>query len=121
MKGKGLLAAGVGLAALEFFNRQVTMPHEELEPQLPVEPRMWRWRFGQVAVYEAGDPANPPLVVLHGHNAAASAAEMRRPFERLSERYHVYAPDLLGYGLSDRPNIEYTPELYVEFIEDLIR
>ncbi len=121
MKGKSLLAAGVGIAALEAFNRRVTKPREDLEPQLPAEPRMWRWRFGQVAVYEAGHPDMPPLVMLHGHNAAASAAEMRRPFERLSERFHVYAPDLLGYGLSDRPDIEYTPQLYVEFVEDLIR
>jgi len=121
MKAKSLLAAVVGLAALEVFNRRVTIPRDELENQLPVEPHMWRWRFGDVAVYEAGDPDNPPLVMLHGHNAAASAAEMRQPFKRLSERFHVYAPDLLGYGLSDRPDIEYTPELYFEFIEDFIR
>lgn len=121
MKGKGLIAAGVGLAALETFNRRVTMPREKLENQLPVEPQMWQWRYGRVAVYVAGDPANPPLLMLHGHNAAASAAEMRQPFKRLSERFHVYAPDLLGYGLSDRPDIDYNPQLCIEFIEDIVR
>jgi pimeloyl-ACP methyl ester carboxylesterase len=109
------------LAGLEAFNRAVTRPREQLEPQLSVTPEMWRWRFGEVAVYKAGNEANPPLVLLHGHNAAASAAEMREPFARLSSRFYVYCPDLLGYGLSDRPDIEYTPRLYIELIEDLLR
>jgi pimeloyl-ACP methyl ester carboxylesterase len=47
--------------------------------------------------------------------------EMREPFDRLAENFHVYAPDLLGYGLSDRPDIDYTPELYIELIEDILR
>jgi pimeloyl-ACP methyl ester carboxylesterase len=103
------------------FNRSVTLSAGEVEPALPFEPTYWKWRYGNVAVYQAGDPANPPLLLLHGHNAAASAFEMRYPFSLLSGRYHVYAPDLLGYGLSDRPDIEYTPGLYMELIEDLLR
>jgi pimeloyl-ACP methyl ester carboxylesterase len=74
-----------------------------------------------VAVYEVGEPSGPPLLLLHGNNAAASAAEMREPFARFADRFHVYAPDLLGYGLSDRPDIEYNPQLYIEFIEDILR
>jgi pimeloyl-ACP methyl ester carboxylesterase len=112
------VAAATGLGA---FNRSVTLSPGEVEPTLPFEPIYWKWRYGNVAVYQAGDPSNPPLVLLHGHNAAASAFEMRYPFSLLSGRYHVYAPDLLGYGLSDRPNIEYTPGLYLELIEDLLR
>lgn len=124
MKRGGLLSLGAfaaGLAGLEGYNRLVTIPRTELEPQLPARPTMWRWRYGDVAVYEAGDPANPPLLLLHGHNAAASAAEMREPFERLSARFHVYAPDLIGYGLSARPDIDYSPALYVELIEEILR
>jgi pimeloyl-ACP methyl ester carboxylesterase len=121
MRMKGLLAIGAAVAGVEAYNRAVELPYMELEPQLPVAPSMWQWRFGRVAVYQAGDPANPPLLLLHGHNAAASAAEMREPFARLADRFHVYAPDLLGYGLSDRPDIEYTPQLYIELIEDILR
>lgn len=110
-----------GLAGLEAYNRYVAMPREALDARLPATPSTWHWRFGDVAVYEMGDPANPPLLLLHGHNAAASAAEMREPFARLSNQFHVYAPDLLGYGLSDRPYIEYNPQLYVQFIQDFLR
>ena len=106
---KGLFALAGAFVGIQAYNRRVARPRSALDPQLPATPKMWRWRFGEVAVYEAGDHQNPPLLLLHGHNAAASAAEMREPFRRLSERYHVFAPDLLGYGLSDRPNVEYTP------------
>jgi pimeloyl-ACP methyl ester carboxylesterase len=124
MRMKGLLvagAAGGAVVGLEAYNRAAVIPRPELEPQLPVTPATWRWRFGDVAVYEAGEPSSPPLLLLHGHHAAASAAEMRRPFERLAGRFHVYAPDLLGYGLSDRPDIEYEPQIYIELIEDILR
>ncbi|MDQ3930818.1 MAG: alpha/beta fold hydrolase [Chloroflexota bacterium] len=124
MRGKALLGLGAGLAAaagLGAFNRSVTLSAGEVEPTLPFEPTYWKWRYGNVAVYQAGDPSNPPLLLLHGHNAAASAFEMRYPFSLLSGRYHVYALDLLGYGLSDRPAIDYTPHLYMELIEDLLR
>jgi pimeloyl-ACP methyl ester carboxylesterase len=129
--GRGLQAAGglslagaaglAGVAGLAAFNQAVHIRPGELEEQLPARPTMWKWRFGEVAVYENGDHSNPPLLLLHGQNAAASAAEWRHPFHLLADRYHVYAPDLLGYGLSSRPDIPYTPELYIELIEEILR
>lgn len=121
MGKKSLIALGSALVGLEAYNRRVTMPVGELEGQLPVPPVRWPWRFGEIAVYETGDPHNPPLLLLHGQNAAASAAEMKEPFARLSDRFHIFAPDLLGYGLSERPDIPYTPQLYIELIGDFLR
>ena len=114
-------ATAAGVAGIGLYNKSVTLGDGELESQLPVSPRIWRWRQGNVAVYEQGSAVNPPLVLIHGHNAAASAHEMREPFARFAEDYHVFAPDLLGYGLSDRPDINYTPELYIGLIRDLLR
>ncbi len=121
MGKKSLAALGSALVGLEAYNRRVTMLTASLEDQLSVPPARWPWRFGEVAVYETGDPHNPPLLLLHGHNAAASAAEMKEPFARLSDRFHIFAPDLLGYGQSERPDIAYTPQLYIELIGDLLR
>jgi pimeloyl-ACP methyl ester carboxylesterase len=121
-RGLLALAAGAaGMAGLELFNRSVTLDPGELEEQLPVTPVMWQWRLGKVAVYEHGSPANPPVLLVHGHNAAASANEMREPFARLAHDYHVFAADLLGYGLSDRPDVDYDPDLYISLITDLLR
>lgn len=117
----GLAAGALATVGLGAFNRAVTLPTDKVEPTLPAEPIIWKWRYGDVAVYTAGDSSNPPLLLLHGHNAAASAGEMRYPFALLQEKFHVYAPDLLGYGLSGRPDIEYTPRLYMEFIEEILR
>jgi len=121
--GVGLAgAAGLaGVAGLAAFNQAVHIAPGELEEQLPARPTMWKWRYGNVAVYENGGHANPPMLLLHGHNAAASAGEMRHPFRLLAERYHVFAPDLIGYGLSSRPDIPYTPDLYIELIQDILR
>ena len=121
MRKMSLIALGSTLVGLEAYNRRVTLPAEGLEDQLPVPPARWPWRFGEIAIYETGDPHNPPLLLLHGQNAAASAAEMEEPFTRLADRFHIYAPDLLGYGLSERPDIPYTPQLYIELIGDLLR
>ena len=124
MQTRTLIALGIGMlgvASIRLFNRSVTIDAGELEAQLPAPPTMWEWEHGNIAVYETGSQANPPILLLHGHNAAASAMEMREPFSRFASHYHVYAPDLLGYGVSDRPNIPYTPELYVQLIADLLR
>ncbi len=121
MGKKSLVALGSALMGLEAYNRRVSLPAESLEEQLPVQPVRWPWRFGEVVVYETGDTSNPPLLLLHGHNAVASAGEMKEPFARLSDRFHIFAPDLLGYGLSERPDIPYNPQLYIELIGDLLR
>jgi pimeloyl-ACP methyl ester carboxylesterase len=60
-------------------------------------------------------------VLIHGHNAAASAWEMREPFRRFGAQYRVYAPDLLGYGGSDRPPVDYAAPLYIDLLRDFLR
>ncbi len=48
---------------------------------------------------EAGDPGAPPLVLLHGGEFGASAElGWERNIAALAERFHVIAPDQLGYG-----------------------
>jgi pimeloyl-ACP methyl ester carboxylesterase len=108
-------------AALAGLNRLIDLQAGPLPEQLPADPQEYESRFGRVMYYTAGDDAAPPLLLIHGHNAAASAYEFRNQFTRLAADYHVFAPDLIGYGLSDRPPIEYTAETYIELIRDLLR
>jgi pimeloyl-ACP methyl ester carboxylesterase len=38
----------------------------------------------------------------------------------LAQRYRVYVPDLLGFGLSDRPELDYNAELYTLLCQDFV-
>ncbi|MDQ0578166.1 alpha/beta hydrolase [Streptomyces sp. NPDC048251] len=53
---------------------------------------------------EAGDPAAPAVVLLHGF--PASSHMFRNLIPELADRYHVIAPDHIGYGFSDAPPVD---------------
>jgi pimeloyl-ACP methyl ester carboxylesterase len=64
------------------------------------------YRFAAVAgrrlfYREAGPPGAPAVVLLHGF--PASSFMFRDLIPALADRYHVIAPDHLGFGLSDTP------------------
>ncbi len=58
----------------------------------------------QIAYREAGDPANPTLLLLHGF--PTSSHMFRKLIPALSDSYHVIAPDYPGFGASDMPPAE---------------
>ncbi len=80
--------------------------------------RPWNWRGYDIFVTEAG--AGSPIVLVHGIYAGASSYEFRRLFPLLAKSHRVIAFDLLGCGLSDRPNLSYSGELFVEQIVDAL-
>jgi pimeloyl-ACP methyl ester carboxylesterase len=51
---------------------------------------------------EAGDPSAPNIVLLHGF--PTSSHMYRNLIPLLADRYHVIAPDMPGFGLSDAPD-----------------
>ncbi|OBK33933.1 alpha/beta hydrolase [Mycobacterium sp. 1245111.1] len=53
---------------------------------------------------EAGDPNAPAVVLLHGF--PTSSYMFRDLVPALADRYHVIAPDHLGFGLSDAPSVD---------------
>lgn len=63
-----------------------------------------------------------PLLLIHGFGA--SCYHWRYNIPILARDYHVYAIDLLGFGLSEKPIIEYNAELWrdqtLSFIENVI-
>jgi pimeloyl-ACP methyl ester carboxylesterase len=66
---------------------------------------------------EAGPKGAPPLLLLHG---LPSSSRMFEPlFARLSDRYHLVAPDYPGFGHSDWPDpkkFAYTFDHYSEIL-----
>ena len=114
----GSTLAGVG--GLVALNRRLRSAAGELSPALDGRQETYRWRGIDVAYTEAGDPDDPDLVVLHGINAAGSSGEFREVFDSLADKYHVVAPDLPGFGRSDRPPLNYSSTLYTEFVDDFL-
>jgi len=95
-----------------------------LPPALEGERCEMDGQSGRLSYYRSApaDPANPvPLLLLHSINAAAGAHEVRTLFEHYRHERPVYAPDLPGYGFSDRSERNYTPRLMTDAVHDLIR
>lgn len=122
MRLRRLLAGAVGTAATaELLDRGLRAKAGELPPALAGAQETYRWRGFDVAYTEAGDPDRPDVVCLHGVHAAASSREFAGVFDALAEDYHVLAPDLPGFGRSDRPPVAYTSSLYESFVTDFVR
>ena len=89
-----------------------------------MNPTHHRWASvnGRTVFYrEAGDPGAPTVVLLHG--APASSFMFRDLIPLLAPRFHVIAPDYLGFGLSDSPrawDFEYTFDHLTDSIEALL-
>lgn len=120
----GLL--GLGISGTFVLTTIVALRHmldtpQRLESSLPGESHFYKWKRGHVFYKVLGAADAPPLLLLHTPELAASAYEMRGIMEPLAQRYRVYAPDLLGFGLSDRPGIEYTAETYVALCRDFLK
>lgn len=58
----------------------------------------------QIFYREAGAPGSPVIVLLHGF--PTSSFMFRDLIGELADRYHVIAPDYLGFGYSDAPPVE---------------
>ena len=72
--------------------------------------------FGaKISYVEAGDPAKPTVILLHGLGGNSSNWAFNIP--ALSQKYHVIAPDQIGFGKSDRPLIKYRVATYVDFLD----
>ena len=72
----------------------------------------------QMYVHEAGAPGVPAVVFLHG--AGASGLMWREHIARLSDRFHCLAPDLPGFGASNRL-APLTVDETADLVADLIR
>jgi pimeloyl-ACP methyl ester carboxylesterase len=121
---KTMLAGGAGVAALAALNASIQRNATEPDNSaLGGDAHFFGWKYGRVFYKSAGtENAGPPLVFIHGVGAGASSFMWRKNFDDLSNDFQVFAFDLLGFGLSDKPpTAAYSADLYVELITDFIR
>lgn len=74
---------------------------------------------GSVIRYLEDGPSDcKTLILLHG--IGASAERWSRVIPTLSRHYRVIAPDIIGFGYSDKPVVEYTMDFFIDFFESFL-
>jgi pimeloyl-ACP methyl ester carboxylesterase len=119
MKLRRALAVGAVIGGLALYNRWLERSGEKPPNRLGGETRHYRWKDGDLAYSVAGE--GEPLLLVHGVYAGASSFEFRKNFEELSRSFRVYALDLLGCGMSEKPGRRYGPEDVTSQVEDFVR
>ena len=112
---------GVLLILLRYISRMSRV----LQSVLPGEEHFYIWSYNSTQYkiyYKVSGPIDgPSLVLFHTPGIGASAYEMRHIMPELAQNCRVYVPDLLGFGLSDHPDIKYTPALYIALYTDFLQ
>lgn len=81
-----------------------------------LEPKLAELDEGMIFYTVVGE--GPPVLLLHGFGGEIWMWE--RQVTALSKRYRLYIPDLLGYGYSDRPKVDYAPSLFISMIRQFM-
>jgi pimeloyl-ACP methyl ester carboxylesterase len=71
---------------------------------------------GQIAVHEAGAGNARAILLVHGIGEGGSR-DFDRQFAWLRQSFHVVAPDLPGFGESDKGNLPYLPTRYADALK----
>jgi len=75
-----------------------------------------RQNAGGVEIRYFEDGSGPDLVLLHG--MFGDYLDWEPVLGRLAERFHVVAPDLPGFGESEKPDVAYSGEFFVEMLDE---
>jgi len=82
--------------------------------------KTWKWKDQYNINYiEMGDKTKPAIVLIHGFGA--SAFHYRYNLPELAKDYHVFAFCKLGFGLSDKPIIDYSAEIWRDQAADFLK
>lgn len=118
MRRSLLLAAVAATGLASFALAQEAGP--TLDPNLSTEPfpgsSFVEVNGAQMHYVAAGDGA--PIVFLHGQ--PTSSYLWRNIMPLLQDQGRVIAPDLIGFGRSDRPELDYTLQTHVEYVSGFL-
>lgn len=86
----------------------------------PVLGTYWNWRKQSIYYVRAGEghSQRPPLLLIHGFGA--STDHWHKNIAGLSNDFEVWAIDLLGFGRSAKPSLEYRGDLWRDQLHDFI-
>jgi pimeloyl-ACP methyl ester carboxylesterase len=114
----GLLIGGAAIGLPALYNAAIARRARRLEPALWGRRHRYAWELGDAVFQRLGD--GDPLLLLHSFGPGHDSIEWRAAAERLATTLQVFAPDLPGWGRSDRPSLDYDAELYIDFVIDFL-
>ncbi len=92
-----------------------TVTTQQLTSTNTLDQLTWTWQGHKIQYTVMG--VGQPLLLIHGFGA--SIGHWRKNLPVLAEKgYRVFAIDLLGFGGSDKPALDYTVELWQKQIKD---
>jgi pimeloyl-ACP methyl ester carboxylesterase len=120
---RGVMLAGMGVAggALIVTARHLLETPQPLRSALGGDAHIDRKHGGDIYYNVSGDESADPIVLLHDFYPGASNFEYRHLFPRLAATWRVYAPDWLGFGMSEHPALAYTGEFYANMLLGFLR
>lgn len=113
------IIAGSSIAAIHLFNKIEYSLATAKDSFHCTQNKYYEWRFGKIRYTKKG--SGSPLLLVHDLSVGSCGYEFRKLTDQLSKQYEVYTIDMLGYGLSDKPNMTYTSFLYVQLLTDFIK
>ena len=116
---KALLAVGAIVATPAIINHIIAKKAQKRIDKR-VRESVYGWEYGDIRYITAGKDGAPPLLLIHGIYPGASSLEWEGVMEQLAGKYKVYALDLLGFGYSSKPALDYCCYFYVRLIKDFI-
>jgi len=72
----------------------------------------------KIRYLETGHSKNT-LVLVHGLGASAERWSKTIPY--FAKNYHLIVPDLIGFGYSDKPLVDYTTDFFFRFSKKIFR
>lgn len=116
LRGLVLGGAAVGLPAL--INAAIARKARRVESTLWGRRHRYAWDLSDVVFQRLG--SGDPVVLLHSFGPGHDSLEWRGVGERLAASHQVFAPDLPGWGRSERPDAALDGELYIDFLADFL-
>jgi len=115
---RNLLFAGAAVAIPAAINALMASRVGRVEQPLSGDRGYYDWVFGRVAFYRQGQ--GQPLLLVHHPHAGGSSWEWRKVFTELAAHFNVYAIDLLGFGLSEKPDVPYSGRMFGDLVYDFL-
>ncbi|WP_375500511.1 alpha/beta fold hydrolase [uncultured Nostoc sp.] len=86
-----------------------------------VQEYVWNWENQQLRVVYETLGKGSPLLLLPSFSSVSTRLEVGELAKLLAPNFQVVAVDWPGFGESSRPSLNYSPEIYQQFLEDFVK